>query len=138
MSVSKVFVDTNILVYAHDSSAGARRDKAKEKVLSLWELSYAPTISVQVLHEFFVNLVRKGVARKDAESTVSQYFAWDVVDNTLAVMKDAFLDMARWKISFWDALILAAAKRSGAEELWSEDLSHNQEYGGIRVVNPFR
>ena len=83
-----------------------------------------------------MSLVRRGVTQKEAQASVSRYFEWHVVDNTVAVIRDAFAEAARWKISFWDALIIAAAKRAGAGVLWTEDLNHGRDYGGIRVLNP--
>jgi predicted nucleic acid-binding protein len=84
-----------------------------------------------------VNLVRKGVSAAKATQIVRDYTAWPVVDNTLDLLQSGLDEQARWKISLWDALILAAARASGASELITEDLNHGQDYDGVRVTNPF-
>jgi len=109
---------------------------AKGRLEQLWEQPLAPSLSVQVLQEFFVNLVRKKVEPGLAREVVENYLAWQVIDNDRALFLQGFEEQERWQLSFWDALILAAARRSGARILWSEDFSTGQEYGGILVVNP--
>jgi predicted nucleic acid-binding protein len=132
-----LFVDTNILVHALDRDAGVRHEKAKELVAGLWRADSWPAVSVQVLQELFVNLCRRGAAPADARDCVRDFSRWHVVENTVPLMEDGIIEMERWRISFWDGLILAAARRSGAAELLTEDLSHGQDYGGIHAVNPF-
>jgi predicted nucleic acid-binding protein len=136
MSDEQVFVDTNILVYAHDKDAGDKYLMAKEKVESLWSRPILPSISVQVLQEFYVNLIRKRVKPSDAREAVMNYLEWDVVDNDRALLLEGIQLQAKLSVSFWDALIIAAAKRAKAGELWSEDLNANQRYEGIVVINP--
>lgn len=136
MSDSQVFVDTNILVYAHDSDAGIRHTLAKKKVALLWLRDIPPAISVQVLQELYVNLIRKGVEVAAARQTVADYSLWNVIDNDLALLTDAFDLSERWQSSLWDSLILAAAKRSYAQTIWSEDFNTGQAYDGIIVENP--
>ncbi|HUK01484.1 MAG TPA: PIN domain-containing protein [Steroidobacteraceae bacterium] len=133
-----VFVDTNILVYAHDADAGVKRDRAIEKLRQLWETDTG-RLSVQVLQEFYVNVTRKlttRVARSTAREVVSAYGAW-VREPTTAETVLRASDIAELaQISFWDALIVAAAEQSGAAELLSEDLNDGQEIAGIKVINP--
>lgn len=136
MSDDQVFVDTNILVYAHDKDAGDKYLIAKEKVESLWNRPILPSISVQVLQEFYVNLIRKRVKSSDARETVMNYLEWDVVDNDRALLLEGIHLQEKLSISFWDALIIAAAKRAKARELWSEDLNPSRYYEGVVVVNP--
>jgi len=136
MSVDTLFVDSNILVYAHDRSAGEKHTIARQKLEQLWVRQLPPSLSVQVLQEFFVNLVRKKVEPVRAREVVKNYIAWPVIDNDKALFLEGFTEQERWQLSFWDALILAAARRSGARTLWSEDFSSGQDYGGILVVNP--
>jgi predicted nucleic acid-binding protein len=138
MSDSHVFVDTNILVYAHDADAGPRHAAAKEKLKSLWSAPLHPSISVQVLQELYINLVRKGAQPKAARELVLDYFEWDVVPNSAALLQSAMAGAERWKISLWDALIVSAAREAGAGVLWSEDLNEGQDYDGVVVVNPLR
>jgi predicted nucleic acid-binding protein len=136
MAVDQVFVDTNILVYAHDLDAGDKYRIAKDKISGLWHRELLPSISIQVLQEFYVNLIRKRVSASVARETVSHYLEWDVIEND----RFLFVEGLRWKekhnLSYWDALILAAACKSKAKEVWSEDLASGRDYDGLRVVNP--
>jgi predicted nucleic acid-binding protein len=136
MASRQVFVDTNILVYAHDRDAADKHLRAKEKVAYLWRLPVSPAISVQVLQELYVNLVRKDVSSEEARQTVIDYGAWHVVDNDRDLLVEGIDLRDRWQCSFWDALILAAAKRAQAGVIWSEDFSTAQNYDGIVAVNP--
>lgn len=137
MSANQVFVDTNLLVYAHDKDAREKHQIAKEKVSSLWARSLFPSVSIQVLQEFYVNLLRMGIKPSDARETVTSYLEWDVIDNDRSLFLEGMQIKERYKISLWDALILAAAKRAKAKELLSEDLNSGQDYDGVVVVNPF-
>jgi predicted nucleic acid-binding protein len=134
----KCFVDTNILVYAHDNSAGVKHGRAQSLLERLWD-SGQGVLSTQVLQELCVNLRRK-VTRPLPADTVRQlirdYSTWEVVINTPESILEALNIEVRYKISFWDALVLQAAAISGASILYSEDLAAGQSYGGIHVVNP--
>jgi predicted nucleic acid-binding protein len=136
----KFFVDTNILIYAHDRSQGYKHERARDLVQSLWT-SGQGVLSTQVLQELCVNLRRK-VARPPSSDElrrlVSDYLSWDVVVNTPAAVLQALEIEERYKISFWDALILQAAEQSGAATLYSEDLAAKQRYGTVAVVNPLK
>ncbi len=136
MSDDPVFVDTNILVYAHDKDAGKKYLLAKSAVESLWNRPIMPSISVQVLQEFYVNLIRKRVKPSDARETVMNYLEWDVIENDHALLIEGVHLHEKLSISFWDALIIAAAKRAKVNKLLSEDLNSGQSYEGIVVVNP--
>jgi len=86
-----------------------------------------------------VNLVKKaGLSPADSAQRVRDYLVGKVVDNDRALLDAGFDVQGRWQISFWDSLIVAAALRSGAPLLWSEDLAHGQQYDDVRVVNPLR
>ena len=132
------FLDTNILLYAYDRDAPAKRAVALRLVEQGWTAPGDTAISVQVLQEMHVNLGKRGVAQTEATQIVRDFATWPVVDNTLDLLEAALDQQTRWKISLWDSLILAAARASGASELMTEDLNHGQDYGGIRVLNPFR
>jgi len=132
----RVFVDTNILVYAHDRQAGLRYAQAQALVRGLWSSQPIPVISVQVLQELFVNLIRKGIPRKDAAACVEDYSQWETVSNNYFLLRSAIECTERWSLSLWDALILAAARKATVDTVWSEDLSTEQDYQGVRVVNP--
>lgn len=134
----KCFVDTNILVYAHDRSTGVKHNKARELVEALWD-SGDGVLSTQVLQELCVNLRRKAsnpLPIVEVRLLLRDYAAWEVVTNTSESILEALDIEMRYKISFWDALILQAARQSGASILYSEDLAAGQRYGSIRVVNP--
>jgi predicted nucleic acid-binding protein len=133
-----VFVDTNIVVYAHDADAGVKRERAIETLRELWEADTG-RLSVEVLQEFYVNVTRKlatRVARSTAREVVGTYGAW-VREPTTAETVLRATDIAELtQVSFWDALIVAAAEQAGAALLLSEDLNAGHSIAGIKVVNP--
>lgn len=135
----RCFVDTNILLYAHDLATGVKHQRAETLVEQLWD-SRLGVLSTQVLQELCVSLQRKTAhppAAKEIRALIEDYLAWEVVTNTGASVLEG-LDIAeRYRISFWDALILHAAETAGTPILLSEDLSDGQRYGTVRVVNPF-
>ena len=131
------FLDTNILLYAYDLDAPAKRAVALRLVEQGWTAPGDTAISVQVLQGMHVNLGQRGVSQTEATRIVRDFADWPVVDDTLELLQVALDEQARWKISLWDSLILAAARASGASELITEDLNHGQDYGGIRALNPF-
>lgn len=136
MSV-EVFVDTNLLYYANTDSADPRHGRARELVEVLWSEPGKAAISVQVLQELHVNLIRKGGLDPAASwRRVSDYLLWKVIDNDRLLLAAALDVQVRWKLSYQDSLIVAAAQRSGASVLWSEDLNDGQQYDDVRVVNP--
>jgi predicted nucleic acid-binding protein len=134
----KYFVDTNVLMYAHDTSTGEKHARAKALVEELWR-DRTGVVSTQVLQELAVNLRKKVRRPLDAKTTreiVADYLAWQVIVNGGESILEAFELEERYQISFWDALIVQAAQASGAEIVYSEDLSDGQAYGSVRVVNP--
>jgi predicted nucleic acid-binding protein len=133
-----VFVDTNILVYAHDQDAGVKRERSLAALTALWS-SGGGRLSVQVLQEFYVNVTRKlatPVARSTAREVVIAYGEWIRSPTTSRTVTRAadIADMA--EISFWDALIVASAEEAGAALLYSEDLNAGQVIAGVKIVNP--
>jgi len=135
----KCFVDTNVLVYVHDLSAGAKCLRAQELTRDLWD-SQNGVISTQVLQELYSALRRRlkvPVSVADARAVVQDYFQWEVVINNRDSIIRATEIEVRFKVSFWDGLILQAAEKASASLLYSEDLSHGQFYGSVRVMNPF-
>ena len=122
---ARCFVDTNILVYAHDASAGVKHERARALVQSLWQ-SRSGVVSTQVLHELSVNVRTRAANPLDLQATrelVSDYLAWRVVVNDGGAVLGALDFEQRYRVSFWDALILHAAHEAGADVLYSEDLS---------------
>jgi predicted nucleic acid-binding protein len=134
----KAFVDTNILVYAHDLVSGTKNERARELIEKLWNVG-GGVLSTQVLQELCINLRRKAakpLTIEETRSLIEDYTDWKIVVNTQDSVIEALTIEARYQISFWDALIIQAAERSGAAILYSEDLSDGQTYGSVRVVNP--
>jgi predicted nucleic acid-binding protein len=134
----KFFVDTNILIYAHDRSAGLKHQRARDLVELLWETGQG-VLSTQILQELCVNLRRKiakPLSPEEVSRLVQDYLAWEIVLNTGESLVRALEIEARYKTSFWDALVLQAAESCGATVLYSEDLAVSQKYGAVRVVNP--
>jgi len=135
---SRVFLDTNILVYADDADAGHKRDMAQELLMEAFRSGVA-ALSTQVLSEFFVISTRKlGVAPAEAQRKVELLAGLDVVrpgaDDVLAA-----IDLHRLhRISCWDALVVRSAQVAGCQRLLSEDLGHGVRYGQVVVENPFR
>lgn len=134
----KYFVDTNILVYAHDNSTGVKYRRAQALLLQLWN-SGQGVLSTQVLQELCINLRRKAgnpMPMEEVRKLIREYSTWEVVTNTPESVLRALDIETRYKTSFWDALILQAAEDAGASILYSEDLATGQRYGAIQVVNP--
>jgi predicted nucleic acid-binding protein len=123
-----VFVDTNILIYAHDADASSKQVRAAAALRELWD-SGAGRLSVQVLQEFFVNATRKlatPLAHMSAREVVSSYGAWIREPTTADTVTRAIDVAALAQISFWDALIVASAEQAQATQIYSEDLNAGQ------------
>lgn len=137
--IDKQFVDTNILVYAHDRAANWKRDRARLLIEQLWSGGNG-VLSTQVLQEFCVNLMRKAAnptAMTELRSIVQDYLSWKIVVNDENSIIAALEIKERYQLSFWDSLIIHAAERANASVIYSEDLSAGQKYATIEVVNPF-
>ena len=134
----KTFVDSNVLICAHDLDAQAKRERAAEVLRGLWS-DRTGVLSPQVLQEFYVNVTRKirvPLAREVARRVVNAYAAW-CVETTAAEIASAFRIEDESRIGLWDALIVASAAESGAVRILSEDLQAGQVIAGIRIENPF-
>jgi predicted nucleic acid-binding protein len=135
----KFFVDTNVLMYAHDRHHGVKRDRARALLNELWA-SGQGVLSTQVLQELCINLRRRfspPLPMSEVRDLVRDYMAWEIVSNDPPSALRALEIESRYKISFWDALIVQAAESAGATTLYSEGLSAGQQYCGVKVVNPF-
>jgi predicted nucleic acid-binding protein len=133
------FVDTNVLLYAHDLSAGARRDIALALIVRLIDEQIG-LLSTQVLMEFFVSATRKLPHRLDegtATEIVEDFGTWPVFTPGVSDILAAAKLSRRYAIHFWDALIVQGAVSLGADLIWSEDLNAGQKYAGVPVRNPF-
>jgi predicted nucleic acid-binding protein len=134
----KTFVDTNLLIYAHDVDAKSKHTTAKKILRELWS-ERAGVLSMQVLQEFYVIVTRKirtPLPKDSARLVVSTYSLW-CVETTPAELSAAFRIEDESRIGFWDALIMAAAAKSGAIRLLSEDLNPGQKVAGLLIENPF-
>jgi predicted nucleic acid-binding protein len=132
------FVDTNILIYA---VSVAEEDAAKtQRALALLD-ERDLALSVQVLQEFYVQATRAtrpgALTHTEAVNFATALQRFRVQEISLQVMQSALVICERFKLSYWDSAILAAARASGCEMLLSEDLSTDQDYDGLRVINPF-
>jgi predicted nucleic acid-binding protein len=131
------FIDTNILLYGYDLDAPEKRAVSQELLGDALRHPGRYAVSVQVLQEFHVNFTRKGGSAESVGTLIDDLSRLTVIDNSLAVFRLGLALRTRWQLSLWDAMILAAAKTSGARELITEDLSHGQVYDGVRAMNPF-
>ena len=135
---AKTFVDTNVLIYAYDIDARAKREVAKSILKELW-IQRAGVLSPQVLQEFYVNITRKiasPLSKPAARAVVDSYIVW-CVDTTAADISAAFRIEDEAHIGFWDALIVASARKAAADRVLSEDLNAGQVISGVRIENPF-
>jgi len=135
---ARTFVDSNILIYAHDVDAAGKHDVARSVLRELWT-ERDGVLSPQVLQEFYVNVTRKiprPLAREAARLVVNSYAVW-CVDATAHELSATFQIEDLSRIGFWDALIVASAVKSGAARILSEDLNPGQVIAGIRIENPF-
>ena len=134
----RTFVDTNVLIYAHDVDAKRKQEVAKRILHELWS-DRTGVLSMQVLQEFYVNVTRKiphPISKESARLVVSTYSIW-CIDTTPTEISSAFRIEDESRIGFWDALIVASAIKSGATRLFSEDLNAGQTISGVRIENPF-
>ena len=132
------FVDTNILIYAFDTTAGDKRRVAVELITRLW-LDHRGCISLQVLQEFYVAATRKLIlAPGQAVLQVSRLGRWRVHRPSVEDVLGAIELHRSCSVSFWDGLILRSAQASQCSILWSEDISSGQRWGNLEVRNPFQ
>jgi predicted nucleic acid-binding protein len=132
-----VFVDTNVLLYAMDKANLQKQHMAQNWRAELWK-SRRGRISFQVLQEFYANVAQKWPALRDqARAEVRDLTAWRPVSVDSAVLEQAWKIQDRYHLSFWDSLIVAAAKAASCRYLLTEDLQPGQDLNGVLVVNPF-
>ena len=140
MSGNRRFVDTNILVYAHDTSAGNKYERARLLLEQLWATRDG-CLSVQIMQEFFVNVTRKIPKPLDAavaKEIIADLSRWSVHVPAADDVLGAIGLHQRTGISFWDAMMVRSAIEIGCGVIYSEDLNQGQLYEGARVENPFR
>ena len=134
----KTFVDTNVLIYAHDLDAGKKHQIAKTALDELWS-ERTGVLSVQVLQEFYVNVTRKiptPLSKNSARLVVNSYSIW-CTETSPNEVSTAFRIEDESGIRFWNALIVSSAVKSGAARILSEDLNDGQRIAGLLIENPF-
>jgi len=131
------FIDTNILIYAEDSGMGAKHKIAVDLVARLAREDVG-ALSTQVLAEYYNAAAKKlHMTSEEAEETIRDLSCWKIHRPSHADIVNAIRLQRRYRLSWWDALIVNSAIESGAGILWSEDLSNGQEFGSLVVRNPF-
>jgi predicted nucleic acid-binding protein len=138
--MTAVFVDTNVLLYSEDGADAIKQAGAVAWLRELW-MRRCGRLSTQVLSEFYVNATRKlkpAMPSGDARAEVRRYQRWHPWQIDQATVEAAWAVESRFKLGYWDALIVVAAQQQGCELLLSEDLQHDQRFDAVRVINPFR
>ena len=134
-----VFVDTNVFVYRFDLTEPKKQRRAELWLDHLWSEG-AGRVSVQVLEELYASLTGKlghPMDPTEARTVVRSLFAWDPVIVDRKMIEGAWLLQDRYSLSWWDGLIVSAAQVTGCGHLLTEDLSHDQDIDGVRIVDPF-
>src|ERR1700730_8320488 len=132
------FVDTNVLLYEVDAKDPAKQIAARHWLEIFWERGNA-RLSWQVLNEFYFNATGKiGAPATTVRHLVETYAQWKVIEFSFGLLQRAWQWTDQTGISYWDALILASAERSGCRWLLSEDFPDGRKYGSVQAVNPFR
>ncbi len=139
MSARLEFVDTNVLLYAFDTTEADKQAQARGLLNRLWK-GRNGCLSVQVFQEFYANATRKLSKPLDsaaARQVIEDYSLWLVHSHRSASVLAAIDLQGRHRVSFWDALILQSALELGASTVWSEDLNAGQRFDGLEVRTPF-
>lgn len=134
-----VFVDANVLVYSRDASEPRKQVLADAWLHHLWETRRG-RVSFQILHEFYVTVTQKlepGLRKSAARRDVSALLTWRPIVLDEVVMENAWAVQDRYRLGWWDALVVAAAQVTGCISLLSEDFQDGQNLGGVRVIDPF-
>ena len=134
-----VFVDTNVLVYRHDATDPIKQARADAWYIHLWRRRCG-RLSFQVLQEMYATLTRKlkpGIAAPKAQRIVRALKAWQPIAIDFVVLERAWSLQERYALSWWDALIVAAAQLGTCRVLLTEDMQHRQVFGDVRVIDPF-
>lgn len=137
-SASTVFVDTNVLLYAQDPRDAGKQRAAESWLARCWR-DGSGRISTQVLHEMYANLLRVAprLSAAQCRAVVCRYRAWGAWNVDEATVDQAWAVQDRYRLSYWDALMVAAAQMQGCSILLTEDLQHDQWMDGVRIVSPF-
>ncbi|MCG9966723.1 PIN domain-containing protein [Pelotomaculum terephthalicicum JT] len=133
------FVDTNIFVYAYDRGNGAKQNLARKLITNLWE-NHMGCVSIQVLQEFYVTVTKKvpiPLPFEIALKIISDLGEWTHHAPDVGDVIEAVYFQQKYGISFWDAMIVNSACKTGCTILWTEDLNSGQVYGNVTAQNPF-
>jgi predicted nucleic acid-binding protein len=133
------FVDTNVLVYAHDNSAGQKHGQAQELIEELWELK-SGCVSIQILQEFYMVVtmrVPSPLLPNIAAGIINDLRSWRVHQPDVDDILGAISNQSRYQTSFWDSMVIESARKLGCKVLFSENFNTGQRYGDVQVVNPF-
>ena len=136
---AKLFVDTNILVYSRDASEPDKQTKALEWLSLIWK-ERSGRISYQVLNEYYVTVTQRlkpGLNKDEARSDINDLQSWKPTTVDRVVIDGAWSIQDQYELSWWDCLILSAALKLDCQYLLTEDMQHDQNVGGLRLVNPF-
>lgn len=134
------FLDTNILVYAYDRSAGKKHSLSAQLMETCWKKENG-CLSIQVLQEFFVTVTRKIASPLDhqtARQIVADLAQWRLHAPNASDLLQAIDLQSEYQLSFWDAQVVQSAASLGCKQILSEDLNHGQVYGDVQVINPFK
>ncbi len=135
--MSKIFIDTNLIVYTLDKSNVDKQERARNIIRKIVNV-HQPVISTQVIKEFYVVAINKMKADPIIVKNILHNFRnMEIVTNDLELIEQAIDISVISQISFWDSLIIAAAEKANCEYIFSEDLNPGQTYRGVLVVNPF-
>ena len=136
--MSAEFVDTNVLIYAHDGGAGRKQEASIELIGRLFE-ERSGALSTQVLAEFYSAATKKlSMPSQEAEQAVADLGGWIIHRPNHADLLSAARLHRRYGMAWWEALMLRSAQALGCRLLWSEDFSDGQRFGAVTVRNPFR
>ena len=137
-TASIVFVDTNVLLYADDTRDAVKQAQSRNWLLALWQRR-SGRLSTQVLNEYYANVTRKlKLPQGDARAKVRRFQLWQPWQIDHQTVETAWGIEARFGLSYWDSLIVAAAAQAGCTHVLSEDMRHEQHYGAVQVINPFK
>jgi predicted nucleic acid-binding protein len=137
--MNSFLVDTNILIYSEDGADPVKRQQALTWLSELWQRG-SGRISRQVLNEFYVNVTRKikpPMPVQIARAEVRRYEVWQPWQIDQATIESAWSLESRYGLHYWDCLVVAAAQHLGCRYILSEDMAHDQQYGDVKVINPF-
>jgi len=135
----KIFLDTNIFIYAHNLDAGVKYEKGSRVIKDIWEKGNG-IISTQVLQEFYVHLTKNiadPLSPTVARNLARNYLSWEVVHTGPETIFHASEIEEQYGLSFWDSLIVSAASEAKAEKIFTENWIHGQMIEGMLIENPF-